>query len=148
MQRYQHSLSGPCSLAGFLSMPTYGSGGGGDSGRDGFSPRIRVKVDTPDTYILTITTIEGSFDTPNLKGGRAASSDVPTEAPRLETFIFNTDNGATSGGARDDGNLYLEFEGAEPPIYVSDNDLMFEYDGEEPNMYIDDNTGDLMMEVA
>ena len=37
-------------------------------GEDGFSPTIEVKTSTTSTYILTITTEEGSFDTPNLKG--------------------------------------------------------------------------------
>lgn len=33
---------------------------------DGFSPTITVKEDTSTSYILTITTKDGSFDTPNL----------------------------------------------------------------------------------
>ena len=40
----------------------------GDPGDDGFSPKITVKTDTSNTYILTIQTADGSFDTPNLKG--------------------------------------------------------------------------------
>lgn len=40
----------------------------GEPGDDGFSPRITVKTDTSNTYILTIQTADGSFDTPNLKG--------------------------------------------------------------------------------
>ena len=40
----------------------------GPQGESGFSPTITIKEDTEDTYILTITTSEGSFDTPNLKG--------------------------------------------------------------------------------
>lgn len=41
----------------------------GTNGTDGFSPTITVKTSTDNTYILTITTDDGSFDTPNLKGG-------------------------------------------------------------------------------
>ena len=41
----------------------------GDSGEDGFSPTITIKVSTSEQYILTITTKDGEFDTPNLKGG-------------------------------------------------------------------------------
>lgn len=41
----------------------------GTNGTDGFSPEVTVKTSTDSTYILTITTIDGSFDTPNLKGG-------------------------------------------------------------------------------
>ena len=40
----------------------------GDKGDPGFSPTIDVKEDTDDTYILTITDVDGSYDTPNLKG--------------------------------------------------------------------------------
>lgn len=40
----------------------------GDDGSDGFSPTITVKTSTDAAYILTITTKDGSFDTPNLKG--------------------------------------------------------------------------------
>lgn len=52
-------------------------GAPGAPGDDGFSPIITVKTDTSTTYILTIETADGSFDTPNLKGsgggGGAAS---------------------------------------------------------------------------
>lgn len=41
----------------------------GTNGTDGFSPEVTVKTSTDSTYILTITTEGGSFDTPNLKGG-------------------------------------------------------------------------------
>lgn len=38
-----------------------------DSGKfDGYSPTVTVKEETPDTYILTITNRDGSYDTPNL----------------------------------------------------------------------------------
>lgn len=39
----------------------------GEKGEDGFSPSIAVSVDTPSTYILTITTKEQVINTPNLK---------------------------------------------------------------------------------
>lgn len=42
----------------------------GEPGADGFSPEITVKENTPDSYILTVTTSEGAFDTPNLKGAQ------------------------------------------------------------------------------
>ena len=45
------------------------TGAPGSPGADGFSPTITVKASTGDTYILTITTKDGEFDTPNLKGG-------------------------------------------------------------------------------
>lgn len=44
-------------------------GTNGTDGTDGVSPTITVKTSTDDTYILSITDKEGSYDTPNLKGG-------------------------------------------------------------------------------
>lgn len=41
----------------------------GTDGTDGFSPTVTVKTSTDSTYVLTITTKDGNFDTPNLKGG-------------------------------------------------------------------------------
>ena len=39
-----------------------------------FSPSIEVKEETEDTYILTITNEDGSFDTPNLKATSSSTS--------------------------------------------------------------------------
>lgn len=39
-----------------------------------FSPYIEVKEDTENTYILTITNEDGSFDTPNLKATSSSTS--------------------------------------------------------------------------
>ena len=57
------------------------NGTNGQDGVDGFSPKITVKTSTSSEYILTITTEDGSFDTPNLKGsggggGSSALSDL------------------------------------------------------------------------
>lgn len=46
-------------------------------GPAGFSPEIKVKSDTEDEYVLTITTSTGSFDTPNLKGTGTSSGTTP-----------------------------------------------------------------------
>lgn len=56
-------------------------GPSGADGTDGFSPTITVKTSTSDSYILTITDKNGSYDTPNLKGsgggsGASAMSDL------------------------------------------------------------------------
>lgn len=50
----------------------------GEAGADGVSPTITVKTSTDDTYILTITDKNGSYDTPNLKasGGVSNLTDV------------------------------------------------------------------------
>lgn len=39
---------------------------------DGYSPTINVKEETEDTYILSITTKDETFETPNLKGERGS----------------------------------------------------------------------------
>ena len=46
----------------------------GEPGADGFSPSITVSQQDPNTYILTILTKEGQFNTPNLQG-RGISAD-------------------------------------------------------------------------
>lgn len=51
-------------------------GAPGSPGADGYSPTITVKTSTGDTYILTITTKDGQFDTPNLKGGSGGASSM------------------------------------------------------------------------
>lgn len=45
------------------------NGTDGTDGVDGYSPTIAVKTSTDDEYVLTITDADGSYDTPNLKGG-------------------------------------------------------------------------------
>lgn len=47
----------------------------GPTGNDGFSPTIEVKEDTEDSYVLTITNSNGSYDTPNLKGSGTGTCD-------------------------------------------------------------------------
>lgn len=44
------------------------------TGPSGYSPSIEVKEETEDTYILTITNEDGSFDTPNLKATSSSTS--------------------------------------------------------------------------
>ena len=41
----------------------------GLDGDEGFSPSIVEKTNTEDEYVLTVTDVNGSFDTPNLKEG-------------------------------------------------------------------------------
>lgn len=53
---------------------TGATGATGATGEDGFSPTITVKTSTSDTYILTITDANGSYDTPNLKGSGGGSA--------------------------------------------------------------------------
>ena len=60
---------------------TGAQGPSGPSGSDGYSPTITVKTSTSDSYVLTITDKNGSYDTPNLKGsgggsGASAMSDL------------------------------------------------------------------------
>lgn len=59
-------------------------GADGSNGIDGISPTITVAENTSNSYILTISDVNGSFDTPNLKGqngtsGSGTSITVDTE---------------------------------------------------------------------
>lgn len=59
-------------------------GADGSNGIDGVSPTISIAENTSNSYILTITDINGSFNTPNLKGadgtsGSGTSITVDTE---------------------------------------------------------------------
>lgn len=56
----------------------------GTNGTNGFSPEITVKTSTDSTYILTITTEGGSFDTPNLKGGGSGGSSSMADLEDVE----------------------------------------------------------------
>lgn len=47
---------------------TGGTGAKGEKGQDGFSPTIEVIENTPETYKLEITDVNGPFPTPNLIG--------------------------------------------------------------------------------
>ena len=58
---------------------TGATGATGPAGADGYSPTITVKTSTADTYILTITDANGSYDTPNLKGGGGSGSSTLAE---------------------------------------------------------------------
>lgn len=58
---------------------TGATGATGPAGADGYSPTITVKTSTADTYILTITDANGSYDTPNLKGSGGSGSSALAE---------------------------------------------------------------------
>lgn len=58
---------------------TGATGATGPAGADGYSPTITVKTSTADTYILTITDANGSYDTPNLKGSGGSGSSTLAE---------------------------------------------------------------------
>lgn len=51
-------------------------GNPGPQGPAGVSPSVVVKESTGDNFILTITDANGSYDTPNLKGGVSGGSAV------------------------------------------------------------------------
>ncbi len=55
---------------------TGATGATGPAGSNGFSPTITVKTSTDSTYVLTITTADDEFDTPNLRGGGSGSSTL------------------------------------------------------------------------
>lgn len=56
----------------------------GTNGTDGFSPEVTVKTSTDSTYILTITTEDGSYETPNLKGGGSGGSSSMADLEDVE----------------------------------------------------------------
>ena len=54
----------------YLTLNAQGpQGRQGQNGVDGFSPTINVVTNTPSQYVLSITDINGTKQTPNLKGG-------------------------------------------------------------------------------
>lgn len=63
----------------------------GTNGTNGFSPEITVKTATDSTYILTITTIDGSYDTPNLKGSGSGGASSMEDLSDVE--LTNLANG-------------------------------------------------------
>ena len=79
----------------------------GDKGTDGFSPLIVENPDNnEDTYKLDITTKDGPFTTPNLKGGNAGSSGV----------YFINDNSQQNP---------LILSEAKPGLYIFDDDIIY-----------------------
>lgn len=71
-------------------------------GESGFSPTITIKEDTDDSYILTITTADGSFDTPNLKGTGATPSPSTSMNPYQYAVMLGYE-----GSKNDFDSIYL-----------------------------------------
>lgn len=61
-----------------LVGPEGGQGPIGSTGADGYSPTIVVKTNTSTQYVLTVSNVNGSFDTPNLKGQDGSGGSVET----------------------------------------------------------------------
>lgn len=66
----------------------------GENGIDGISPTITIAENTTNSYILTITDINGSFDTPNLKGADGTSGSVSIKLD--ENFDYSAHSSAPS----------------------------------------------------
>lgn len=66
----------------------------GTNGADGFSPTISVAENTISSYILTINDINGSFNTPNLKGADGTSGSVSIKLD--ENFDYSAHSSAPS----------------------------------------------------
>lgn len=65
----------------------------GTNGADGFSPTISVAENTTSSYILTINDVNGSFNTPNLKGADGSSgSSIKLD----ENFDYSAHSSAPS----------------------------------------------------
>ncbi len=63
----------------------------GSNGIDGFSPTISIAESTSSSYILTITDVNGSFNTPNLKG-QDGTSGSGTSITIDDTFSIVSEN--------------------------------------------------------
>lgn len=62
----------------------------GEDGEDGFSPTIEVKESSSERYVLMITTAEGSYDTPNLKGGGSGSASAMSDLEDVQLTSLTT----------------------------------------------------------
>lgn len=89
---------------------------------DGISPSITVKTNTDDTYILTITDINGSFDTPNLKGSGSGSASALSDLTDVDL-----DNLASGDALVYDGSKWSNVALAD--IAESGNSADASYDG-------------------
>lgn len=90
----------PCKIKAYLTIPEW------SKGEDGFSPTIKVKTNSSTEYVLTITDVDGSYDTPNLKG-----------------------TGSGSGGTGEDGATFTPSVSSEGIISWTNNKG---YDNPEP----------------
>lgn len=68
-------------------------------GADGYSPTITVKTDTSTNYVLTITDVNGSYNTPNLKGESGGY------APTASDYFL---------GAHPVGSIYVSMTSSNP----------------------------------
>ena len=66
----------------------------GTNGVDGISPTISIAENTLNSYILTITDMNGSFNTPNLKGADGTSGSVSIKLD--ENFDYSAHSSAPS----------------------------------------------------
>ena len=57
----------------------------GTNGIDGISPTISIAENTSSSYILTIIDMNGSFNTPNLKGSSGSGTDITVDTELSET---------------------------------------------------------------
>ena len=89
---------------------------------DGISPSITVKASTDDTYILTITDENGSFDTPNLKGSGSGSASALSDLTDVDL-----DNLASGDALVYDGSKWSNVALAE--IAASGDSADASYDG-------------------
>lgn len=65
------------------------------NGRDGFSPTITVHTNTPAVYKLDITDVNGTFTTPNLRGGGSGGDAVLTDNLTASITVGGVSAGTT-----------------------------------------------------
>ena len=86
---HKEELKGDTGPAG-PQGPAGPSGSSGPAGADGFSPTVTVKTSTSDTYVLTITDTNGSYDTPNLKGSGGGGGGQYDDADWVDLATYIT----------------------------------------------------------
>lgn len=82
----------------------------------GYSPTITVESDTDEEYILKITNKEGSFLTPNLKGGGGGDPEVAVQntEPTEESVLIWVNPEEDGGGGSPTNGIEIAIQGTEP----------------------------------
>lgn len=131
----------------------------GTNGVDGFSPTISVAENTTSSYILTITDVNGSFNTPNLKGadGTSGSSikldenfDYSAHSSAPSTAFFTRQNTIVTQriSTNTDKIASLEETISSIPIIIVDTELSETSENPVQNAVITQNLSIIQSEIT
>lgn len=131
----------------------------GTNGVDGFSPTISVAENTTSSYILTITDVNGSFNTPNLKGadGTSGSSikldenfDYSAHSSAPSTAFFTQQNTIVTQriSTNTDKIASLEETISSIPIIIVDTELSETSENPVQNAVITQNLSIIQSEIT